>query len=75
MKRKMRKQVDGRLNMWDWDAEVGQRVIDLDGKVYDLVESTGWGKRMLGELTPRLAAVQRRGARAKEIDGVWYWMY
>ena len=75
-RRKMRKQVRRSMNCRSWSHEDNERVIDiLDGKVYDLVASTGRNKRSAGELTPRLAPPQRNGATAVEINGVWYWEY
>jgi hypothetical protein len=69
----MRKQVDGPLDPWDHLAEPGDRVVDGRGRVYDLRESRGRDKRDAGDLTPVLAAPQRSGARAVEVDGIWYW--
>lgn len=68
--RKMRKQIVGRFNPWNFDAEVGDRVIDFGDNVYDLRESRGRNKAALGELTPVLVKTNKK---AVNIDGVWYW--
>jgi len=72
---RMRKQPIKRMNSWDFDAEVGERVIGIDGKVYDLCESRGRNKSAAGELTPVLARPHKKGARATKIDEGWYWEY
>ena len=72
----MRKQVTGTFNSRDFDAEEGERVIDpINGKMYDLVESSGRNKAASGELTAVLSSPQKRESVAKKIDGVWYWTY
>ena len=75
IRRKMRKQVKGRLNLWGMDQEAGERVFDFKGIVFDLRESNGRNKRAEGELTPVIARPQKRGAVAVCIDGVWFWEY
>ena len=75
--RKLRKQPVGALNPWDFSVEPGERVYERrsDGVVmYDLRESTGWGKRMSAELTPHL--VKKNGATRFAVmadNGEWYW--
>ena len=61
------------------EDEPGDRHFDpqphLEGAyIIDLVQSTGWAKRALGELTPK--TVKKHGRlRIAELgsDGVWYW--
>ena len=42
------------FNQWNQEAEQGDLMVDsTNGKLYRLEQSSGWGKRMSGELTPR----------------------
>ena len=75
IRRKMRKQVRGRLKLSGMDQEAGERVLDLKGMVIDLKESNGRNKRAEGELTLVIARPQKRGAVAICIDGIWFWEY
>ena len=52
--RKMRKQVTGQFDPLDFSLEPGDRVYSsIDGKVYDLYESTGMYKAASGDLSFR----------------------
>lgn len=74
MLRRMRKQVTHMYNPWNHNLEIGDRVYDdLTDKVFDLMESTGWGKARAGDLTPVEPKAQRNGAKPVCKDGVWYW--
>jgi hypothetical protein len=73
-RKKMRKQISGVLNQWDFSVEPGQRVIDIRTKeVFDLRESTGFGKRDAGVLTPYKVKPPHESAIPVDLDGVWYW--
>ena len=62
-------------NPWNWDIEVGDKLITADGKLYRAEKSSGWGKRAAGELYPREIKPPIKGAKAVLIDGVGYWEY
>lgn len=72
MRRKMRKQPLGRKSCWDFSLEAGDRIL-LGDDVVDLVESGGWGKRNLGELSYRITKKPHPKAKPVEDTGVWYW--
>ncbi len=76
--RRLRKQPIGPRNDRNMDLEAGDRVYSWvnyksTATMDDLRESTGWGKRNLGELTPR--KVTKNGATRVAVlkKGVWYW--
>ena len=72
--RKMRKQVSGVFDPRNFDLEPGQRVYsNVDGKVYDLYESTGRNKSSSGELSYREPKSQKEGKIAENVNGVWFW--
>ncbi|MFA4971831.1 MAG: hypothetical protein WC683_04410 [bacterium] len=54
------------------DAMPGDIMVDLNGAVWKLDHSRGWGKRMLGELTP--TQIKRPGKRGKIIEGQLVWV-
>ena len=55
------------------DYESGDLLIDDKGGLFRLKESTGWGKRMAGELTPCEIKPPQHGMRAiLENDNI-YW--
>ena len=73
----MRKQPVAQYDPWDFSREPGDRVYEpqtgKDG-AWMFVESNGWGKRMSGELTPRI--VKKNGRYRLAVlcdDGYWYW--
>ena len=70
----MKKQVVGRFDPWNQALEAGDRVYStIDGKVFDLYESTGRNKKDAGILSYREPSAQKAGKIAVEIDGVWFW--
>ncbi len=69
----MRKQPVGFLDPWDDSFEVGDRAVDNNNRVFDLLESRGRNKRAQGDLTPVLASPQRNGSYAVYDEGVWFW--
>lgn len=80
MGRKLRKQPTKQFcQRGHFDDEPGDRLFDpqpqLEGAyIIDLVQSNGWAKRALGELTPK--TVKKNGIpRIAELgsDGFWYW--
>jgi hypothetical protein len=72
--KKMRKQVTGMYNEHNFDIEPGQRLYsNIYKKVFDIVESNGYGKRMLGEFTPKEPSAQKKGKTAIKINNIWYW--
>ncbi len=52
-RRVVKPQPKGTLNAWDFNAEVGDVLADITGKIFKLYESTGRNKAAAGELTPR----------------------
>jgi len=60
-------------NPWNWDIEIGDKLITADGKLYRAEASSGRGKRTAGELYPREIKPPVEGAKAVLIDGVGYW--
>jgi len=62
-------------NPWNFDAEVGDLMVDsVDGALYRLEESSGWGKRTSGDLTPRRIKPLSTDMVAKIIDGEIWWI-
>ena len=56
-----------------WDAEPGDLMVTHDGILYRLTESSGWGKREAGELTPRTIKPPHPGLFAViHEDEVWW---
>jgi len=60
-------------NPWNMDAEPGDYMVDLDGRVCRLEESTGRNKRDAGELTPRWLKPPVEGARGVKVGNEIYW--
>ena len=74
MRRRMRKQITGVFNPWNFALEAGQRVINTyNHHVYDLYESSGVNKSRSGELSCRRVKPPTKYAVPVYIDGVWYW--
>jgi hypothetical protein len=72
--KRMRKQVTGYYNEHNFNIEPGERLYSIiHKKVFDIVESNGYGKKMLGELTPKEPSAQRKGKIAIKINNIWYW--
>ncbi len=76
----MHKQPVGRFTVFQYrdnnpggNLEVNDWIVDREGDVYRLVESSGWGKRAAGELTPRSVKPPVEGAKAVFRDGKWWW--
>ena len=61
-----------RYNERNFDAEVGDLMVDNTGRLYRLEESGGRGKRDLGELYPR--EIVRAGFKALIEDGEVYFI-
>lgn len=61
-------------NERNWDAEVGDLMVDTGGRLYRLTASRGWSKRNLGELTPLLIKPPSPGLCAAIIDGQVWWV-
>lgn len=56
------------------DAEPGDLMVAYDGRLFRLEESSGWGKRMAGELTLRTIKPPRLGLRAELREGEIWWV-
>jgi len=56
-------------NERNWNAEVGDYMVTLYGKLVRLEESTGRNKSAAGELTPRTIKPPRTGWIAVIVDG------
>jgi len=61
------------FNARAWDAEPGDLMVTRDGILYRLTESSGWGKREAGELTPRTIHPPRAGLCAVIHEGEVWW--
>lgn len=72
-RRKMRKQITQIYNPYNFDLEVGDRVIDSLGCVSDLKESTGFYQRASGVLIAIPCKKPHPNAKAIQIEGIWYW--
>ncbi|MFA5238399.1 MAG: hypothetical protein WC476_01650 [Phycisphaerae bacterium] len=59
-------------NERNWDAEPGDIMVMEDGRVWRLTESTGWGKRAAGELTPR--EIKKPGFKGSIQKGKLVWV-
>ena len=55
------------------DCEIGDLLIDDEGRLFRLKESTGWGKRMAGELTPCQIKPPHPNMKAAIENGDIYW--
>lgn len=73
-KRYRRKRSSKVLNFdsWNFDAEPGDLMVDYRGKLFRLEQSSGWGKRNAGELTPR-EIKPPKGCIAVILDNEIYW--
>jgi len=61
------------FNARAWDAEPGDLMVTHDGTLYRLEESSGWGKREAGELTPRTIKPPRPELYAVIHEGEVWW--
>lgn len=69
------KQPRGYIDPWADGWEVNDRCVCwATGKLYRLLESSGWGKAMRGELTPREIKPPQDGLIMKKINNKWCWV-
>ena len=60
---------------WNQEAMPGDLMVDLfTGKLHRLEQSSGWGKRMSGDLTPREILPPAEGLKAIIKDDEIWWM-
>jgi hypothetical protein len=77
-KRKKTQVWDWLGSSWNFNIEEGDLLIDSkSGTLFRAVPSSGWGKRMAGELTPKRVKPPRPGLRVvregKEEESRVYW--
>lgn len=58
----------------NFEAEPGDYMVDMFGQVFRLEESSGWGKRNAGELTPRTIHPPKGYSHAILKDGKIFWV-
>lgn len=73
---RFRKGTARQFNERDWEAEPGDKMVDTDGTLYYLHESSGSDKRKSGELTYRTVKPPKDmpSAKAHLIDGRIFWI-
>lgn len=59
---------------WNYSAEVGDLMVNSNGRLYRLAESRGRNKAAAGELTPVLIKPPSPELYAKIIDGEVWWV-
>ena len=64
-----------RFNPWNFDAEPGDKMIDHNGVAYLLRQSTGWGKRSVGELTHHRIKPPHPDAKAVIRGDQMWWVW
>ena len=57
----------------NWEVEPGDLMVHMQGDLFRLEESSGWGKRCAGELYPRKIKPPPGYDRATIKDGEVYW--
>ncbi len=62
-------------NPRNFQIDPGDLMVDWNGSLYRAEESSGSGKRRLGELTPRYIKPPDNKARAVIEDGEVYWVW
>lgn len=62
------------LGKWNFDHEVNDRVVDLNGNLFRLIESSGRNKRAAGELSTKKINPPEDGMKLRKIDGEWFWV-
>lgn len=63
-----------RYNPWNQDAEAGDYMVGLNGDVWRLVVSNGWGKRSAGELSMRRVKPPAGFKRGELVQGKIHWV-